>query len=69
MTISNEQAVKVSRFQTEVEDTVEEWYSEWLLENYPDEIHCKDELMEAIESRRWFKEFCEQLDKIVRQLK
>ena len=42
-----------------VKDRVTTLYEEWLLDNYSDEIHGKDDWLDAVESQRhWDKFLC-----------
>jgi len=42
-----------------IEDRIEDLYSEWLFEYCSDEFGCKDQFIELLENRHRFEEFSE----------
>ena len=45
----------------ELTDKIIEIYEEWLLDYASDEIHCKDQLIDASENQLYWDEFIEQI--------
>ncbi len=50
----------------QLKDTLEDYYQEWIMGYTSDEIHCKDDLIDAVESMKYYKEFEQHILKVLR---
>ena len=67
MSKMSDKALKYQRFRIEVEQCIDGFFETWLLENYPDEIGCKDQLIEMLESKVHYEDFSLEMKKIMQE--
>jgi len=57
----------LEKMRNKIQDTLQDLYEDWLFENYPDEISCKDDFIDKIDEAWRYDEFVEIVKKELEQ--
>jgi len=53
----------LEKMREKIRDALDELHQEWLMENYPDEIMCKDDLIKMVDDGTYYDEFMDAVKK------